>query len=135
MNPHPFIILITGLLIILWAYSSLSKLFDIKKFNHALMTQVFPRWIGKCLLFALPVGEIIIVILLLLPETRLVGMYASMFLMAIFTIYVGGAVFHIYDRHPCACGGLFNRLGWHKHFKLNIMLTLIALAGVILMEL
>ncbi|CAM4423765.1 Methylamine utilisation protein MauE [Pedobacter westerhofensis] len=134
MNPHPFIILITGLLILLWAYASFSKLFDLKQFNHALMIQVFPRWLGKILLFALPISEIALIVLLLIPETRLIGMYSSMFLMALFTLYVGGAVFHIYDRHPCACGGLFGRLGWHKHFKVNIMLTLIALAGVILME-
>jgi len=134
MNPHPFIILITGLLIFLWAYSSFSKLIELKKFHHALMTQVFPRWVGKILLYVLPISEIALVALLLIPQTRLIGMYSSMFMMALFTLYVGGAVFHIYERHPCACGGLFGRLGWHKHFKVNIMLTLIALVGVILME-
>lgn len=99
------------------------------------MTQVFPRWLGKILLYILPLTEIGLIILLLFPDTKLLGMYASLFLMIVFTLYVGGAVFQIYDRYPCACGGLFGRLGWYKHFKVNIILTLIALSGVILMEL
>ena len=135
MNPHPFIIIITGLLIALWAYTAFSKVFNMHKFKQALMTQVFPRWVGKILMYLLPLSEVVLVVLLILPDTRLLGMYASLFLMLIFTLYVGGAVFQIYERYPCACGGLFGRLGWYKHFKLNIMLTFITLVGVILMEL
>ena len=135
MNLHPFIILITGLLVILWGYTAISKLMDLKKFHHALMTQVFPRWIGKILLVALPLSEIILILLLLTPGTRLIGMYSSLFMMILFTLYVGGAVFKLYNRYPCACGGLFARLGWHKHFKVNVVLTIIAMIGVILMEL
>jgi hypothetical protein len=135
MNPHPFIIFITGFLIIMWAYASFSKLFDLPRFQHAMLTQVFPRWVGKIFTYLVPLVEIIIIVLLLIPETRLLGMYSSMFLMFLFTLYVGGAVFQIYERHPCACGGLFGRLGWQKHFKVNIMLTLVALVGVVLMEL
>jgi len=134
MNPHPFIILITGFLILLWVYTAFSKLTDLPRFNHALMTQVFPKWIGKVLLFALPISEIAVVALLLIPETRLLGMYSSLFMMLLFTLYVGGAVFQLYERTPCACGGIFNRLGWQRHFRLNIILTIIALMGVILME-
>jgi hypothetical protein len=135
MNLHPFIILFTGLMIILWAYTAFSKIFNFHKFKQAMVTQVFPSWMGKILMFVLPIIEFAIVALLLFPQTRLIGMYSSLFLMILFTLYVGGAVFHIYDRHPCACGGLFARLGWSKHFKVNIMLTLVALVGVILMEL
>ncbi|SEB21701.1 MauE/DoxX family redox-associated membrane protein [Pedobacter hartonius] len=135
MTPHPFIILITGLLILLWAYAAFSKIFNFHKFSYALKTQVFPPWVGKILLYLLPLVETAFIVLLLVPGTRLLGMYASLFLMVIFTLYVGGAVFQFYERYPCACGGLFARMGWHKHFKVNIMLTIIALAGVILMEL
>ena len=134
MNLHPLIIFVTGLLIILWAYTVYAKLADLHRFQHALMTQVFPKWVGKVLLYLLPLSELVLIVLLILPGTRLLGMYASLFMLVLFTLYVGGAVFHIYDRHPCACGGLFNNLGWHRHFKVNIFLTLIALVGVILME-
>jgi len=135
MNPHPFIIIITGFLVLLWAYASLSKLFNFNKFKHAMSIQVFPPWIGQIMTYLVPTVELVIVALLLITQTRLLGMYASMFLMALFTIYVGGAVFKIYERTPCACGGLFARMKWNRHFKVNIILTIIALAGVLLMEL
>lgn len=135
MNPHPFIILITGLLIILWVYSSFSKLYDLSNFKHAMMTQVFPEWIEKILIYLVPLSEIVMVILLLIPSTRLIGMYSSLFTMIAFTLYVAGTVFGLYERRPCACGGLFSRLGWERHLKVNIVLTLIALVGVLIMEL
>ena len=135
MNPHPFIIIVTGLLVLLWAYAAFSKLFNLPTFKHAMITQVFPKWIGKIFVYLIPLIEIAIIVLLLFPTTRLLGMYASLFLMLAFTIYVGGAVYGVYERRPCACGGLFARLGWMKHFKVNIVLTIIALVGVILMEL
>ena len=135
MNLRPFIVLLTGLLIILWAYAAYSKLSDIKKFRQAMLTQVLPKRIAKLLVVLVPLSEIVLIVLLLFSETRLLGMYASFFMMLAFTLYVGGAVFGMYERRPCACGGLFGRLGWEKHFKVNIVLTLIALFGVILEEL
>ena len=135
MNTHPFIIIITASLVLLWAYTALSKLFELPKFKQAMITQVFPVWIGKIFIYLVPIIELAIVALLLIPKTRLLGMYSSLFLMILFTLYVGGAVFNIYERRPCACGGIFAGLGWNKHFKVNIVLTLIALAGVLLMEL
>jgi hypothetical protein len=135
MNPHPFIILITGLLVILWGYASISKLTNLSEFQHAMMAQVFPKWVGRILIYVVPLAEIAMIVLLLIPSTRLIGMYASLFTMIAFTLYVGGAVFKLYLRTPCACGGLFNKLGWYRHFKVNIVLSLIALVGVVLMEL
>lgn len=135
MNTYPFVIIISGFLVMLWAYSSISKLMYMQAFRHAMLIQVFPKWIGKILTYVLPVVELAMVLLLIFNRTRLFGMYASLFLMGLFTLYVGGAVFKFYDRSPCACGGLFGRLGWRRHFKVNIGLTLVALAGVLLMEL
>ena len=135
MNPHPFIILVTGVLTILWIYAVYSKLSDLTRFKHAMSTQVFPKWVGKILVLIIPLSEILLILLLIIPYTRLIGMYLSFLMMLVFTLYIAGAVFGLYVRRPCACGGLFNRLGWDKHFKVNIVLTLIALIGVILMKL
>lgn len=134
MNLHPFIILVSGLLIILWTYSTYAKLSDLKNFKHAMLSQVFPKWIGKILIISVPLFEIVMVVLLLIPKTRLIGMYSSFFIMLAFTFYVAGAVFGIYSRRPCSCGALFSRLGWERHFKVNIILTLLALAGVLLLK-
>lgn len=135
MNLHPFIIIVSGFFVILWVYSSLSKLVEWAYFKHAMKTQVFPVWVGKILIYILPPVELGVAALLIFDKTRLYGMYASLFLMGAFTLYIAGAVFNVYTKRPCACGGLFTRLGWNRHFKVNIWLTLIATAGILLMEL
>lgn len=134
MNTYPFVIIISILLIIMWAYAAVSKLLDLPAFKQALATQVFPVWIGKILVWVLPISELGLVGLLLFQKTQLLGMYASFGLMLLFTLYVGGAVYNIYDRYPCACGGLFAKLGWKKHFRVNIFFTLISIIGIILLE-
>lgn len=134
MNTYPFIIIISILLIIMWAYAAISKLVEFKAFKQALATQVFPVWIGEILVWVLPIAELAIVALLLFQKTQILGMYASFILMLLFTLYVGGAVYNIYERTPCACGGLFKRLGWGKHFRVNIFFTIISIIGIILLE-
>lgn len=134
MNTYPFVIIVSILLIIMWAYAAVSKLVALQDFKQALATQVFPVWIGKILVWVLPVAELGIAGLLLFKKTQLLGMYASFGLMLLFTLYVGGAVYNIYERYPCACGGLFAKLGWKKHFRLNIFFTLVSIIGIILLE-
>ena len=134
MNTYPFVIIITILLVIMWAYAAISKLLSLAEFKEALATQVFPIWMGMILVWVLPISELIIVGLLLFQKTQLIGMYASFTLMILFTLYVGGAVVNLYERRPCACGGLFGKLGWTKHFYVNIFFTLISIIGIILLE-
>lgn len=128
------ILLITAILILLWAYSSISKFRDLSRFRRGLKSQVFPKWIGEILFWTLPLTELMLIMLLWLPDTRLSGMYISAFLMLSFTIYVGGAVYGFYDRYPCPCGGIFRGMRWNTHLKVNFILSCIAIAGVLLME-
>lgn len=134
MNTYPIVIAISILLVILWTYASLSKFFAFEHFKQAMATQVFPVWIGKILVWLLPLLELALVGLLIFKDTRLTGLYASFALMSLFTLYVAGAVYNIYERFPCACGGLFARLSWKRHYKVNIFFTLIALLGILLLE-
>ncbi|WP_219226848.1 MauE/DoxX family redox-associated membrane protein [Pedobacter antarcticus] len=124
--------IITALFIILWLYAALPKLWGIGYFHEVLKSQAIPRWsIGWIALF-LPLTELTAAGLLLFPSTRLIGMSLSLLLMLIFSIYVSGIIFQVYDKYPCPCGGLFTRMGWRKHLKVNLVLTLIALGGVML---
>ncbi len=132
MHTNPFSLIITFLLILLWLYAAFSKLFNFSKFKQEMSLQVFPPWIGKIFVFLVPFTELLAVILLIVYPFHLTGLYLSFFMLLLFTLYVGGAVFKIYERVPCACGGLFARLNWKMHFRLNIFLSLLALAGILL---
>lgn len=135
MNTIPiFIIVITAILVLLWAYSSISKFLDLPRFRRGLKSQVFPKWMGEVLFWTLPATELILIALLWLPDTRLFGMYLSALLMLSFTIYIGGAVYGFYDRYPCPCGGIFRGMRWNTHLKVNFILTCVSVAGILLME-
>lgn len=125
---------IIALFVALWIYAAVPKLRNIKYFKEVLKSQAIPKWSILWLSWMLPIGELGTMVLLILPETRLIGMYLSLFMMSVFTVYVSGIIYQVYDIYPCPCGGVFSRIGWKNHFKVNLLLTLIAVAGVVLME-
>lgn len=127
------IYLIVALFILLWTYTSLPKFFKFKRYKEILASQAIPKWSVSTLAWLIPIAELAVVGLLLLPQTRLLGLYASFLLMLIFTIYVGGIMLSAYDRYPCPCGAMFRRMGWRKHFRVNIYLSSIALIGILLL--
>jgi hypothetical protein len=125
---------IIALFVALWIYAAVPKLRNIKYFKEVLKSQAIPRWSVPWLSWMLPIGELGTMVLLIVPETKLIGMYLSLFMMSAFTVYVSGIIYQVYDIYPCPCGGVFSRIGWKKHFKVNLLLTLIAVVGVVLLE-
>lgn len=125
---------ITVLFIILWAYTSIPKFFNMKRFWYIMQSQIMPKWLANILYVLLPVFKVGVMMLLIFDETRLSGMYISFLLMLIFTIYIGGAAFNFYKLHLCPCGKIFSRMSWKKHFFVNLALTILALAGCVLIQ-
>ncbi len=122
------------LFVLLWAYTSIPKFFKMKYFHDILGSQAIPKWSVPILTLLIPLLELSVVFMLLFPETRLLGLYFSFALMLIFTVYVSGIIFQVYDRYPCPCGGMFKHMTWRKHLKVNIWLTGTALVGVLMMQ-
>lgn len=127
--------LIVGFFILLWIYAAVPKFFNLKRFSNTLKTQSIPKWLASLLTWTLPATELLIAYLLIVPKTRLMGMYISFLMMLVFTLYVGGIIFQVYKTYPCPCGALFKNMGWNRHFKVNLLITLVALIGIVLMEL
>jgi len=126
--------IITGLLILLFTYASVSKLVDLKRFTWQLNNQPFPDFWTPFLIWAIPGIELIISAALMFERTRRIGMWASFALMTTFTIYVLLAVLKIFERVPCSCGGVLEKMGWAMHLYFNIFFTLLSLAGIFLMN-
>src|SRR6185503_3637392 len=76
--------IICSLLIILFIYSSLSKLSAYDKFSVQLSKSPFITSYYKLVAWGIPAGEIVIAFLLAIKRTRLIGLYASFFLMSLF---------------------------------------------------
>ncbi|HTE26018.1 MauE/DoxX family redox-associated membrane protein [Flavitalea sp.] len=119
-----------SLFIVLFLYTAVSKLLDYRSF-YATM-DIMPLLKGKGFILApsIIVSEIIISFVLLIPALRVLGLYCSLALMSVFTIYLLFAVMSGYSL-PCNCGGVLRQLSWKQHLLFNIAFVLVAISGIV----
>lgn len=118
------------LLIVLFTYTAFSKWLNMDAHLYAMRNQPFSRPVNDFLAYALPVVEIITVILLVINSTRLLGLYISLLLMALFTAYVSAVLLNFFGRVPCSCGGVIEQLGWKEHLVFNIFFLSISIVAI-----
>jgi len=114
--------IIAILFMILFLYTGISKLMDHNVFKAQLEESPVMGPFSAIIAWGLPLLEILIAIILLLPVYRLKGLYASLFLMIVFTIYVIVLV-SFSDQLPCSCGGILQELSWKQHIVFNCLFT------------
>lgn len=118
------------LLVVLFMYTSVSKFIDFRGFTSDLNNQPFPNSLTPFLKWAIPVTEIAIVAALVYGRTRLIGLYASLVLMSMFTIYTALVLFHVFEYVPCSCGGVIKYLTWPQHLIFNAFFVVISYMAV-----
>jgi putative oxidoreductase len=123
---------IVALLIMLFLYASISKFLDFKTFIDQMNNQPLPNSWTPFLVWAIPGLEIAISLSLLFEYTRLLGLYASLILMILFTVYTGIILLHFFPYIPCSCGGVIQKLTWTQHLILNLSYVSLSLLGIIL---
>jgi hypothetical protein len=120
--------LLTGLLVLLFLYTGLSKILDFKNYALSMRFQHMPDWITGPMIYILPAAELIVSVLMIRDKSRLPGLYAFLIMMIGFTLYVGAILLHLFAKRPCACGGVIKSLGWGPHILLNsVFITLAAI--------
>jgi hypothetical protein len=110
---------ISGLLILLFLYTGLSKLFEHRTFAFSLGKSPLLSPFADFISIALPIGEIILAGLLLFKRTQLLGLWLSLGLMSLFTIYLTYMV-SFADKLPCSCGGVIAKMSWNQHIFFNL---------------
>lgn len=123
--------IISALLVLLFAYAAVSKLADYETFKFQLGRSPYVTKMAGFIAWALPLAELIIVALLLIKRTQLIGLYASFFLMALFTGYIY-AMLHFSYYVPCSCGGVLSMMSWNQHLLFNIVFTALAFTGILI---
>ncbi|MET6999410.1 MauE/DoxX family redox-associated membrane protein [Chitinophaga defluvii] len=131
MKRRAIIEIICSLLAILFVYTGLTKLFNYSEFRFQLGRSPFVQPIAGLISDTLPAFELIVVLLLTIRYTRLVGLYASFFLMVLFTGYIW-AMLHYSYYVPCSCGGILEELTWNDHLLLNSAYTVLSFIGIVL---
>ncbi|AMP99053.1 hypothetical protein AY601_2152 [Pedobacter cryoconitis] len=117
---------------LLFCYAALSKLTNFATSRSEMLNQVFPESIALILVWVVPITELFIVALLLYKPLRLMGFYASLILLSLFTIYIAITMTGVFGRIPCSCGGILKHMSYSVHLIFNVFFLLLALAGILL---
>ncbi|HUB59485.1 MAG TPA: MauE/DoxX family redox-associated membrane protein [Puia sp.] len=118
------------LLITLFSYTAINKLFGLTRFRFQL--SLFPWLRVHPLPIALTIigAEIGIVVLLMTPRRILIGFIAALILLSLFTTYLLIMLLTT-SNLPCTCGGVLEQLSWPQHLVLNLLFMGIAILGLV----
>lgn len=120
--------LITGLLVFLFLYTALTKLYDVSRFAAAMRHNSILAPYADILKWVVPITEIIIVILLCVAQTRRMGIFISAILLALFAGYISYMLIKDSDL-PCTCGGILESMSWRQHLMFNLSMSTLSVAA------
>lgn len=124
------ITLFSLLLTIIFVYTAVSKLVHLDLFQWRLERMPYIASYASLISWGVPFLELVIAGLLWFPKYRKTALYASLVLLALFTIYII-IVLKYSDSIPCSCGGVISALGWKDHIILNISFMVLSLMGIL----
>lgn len=129
-----YINFVTAVLLFLFVYTALNKLFDFNFFRATLSTQPAIGKSAYWVSWMIIIPELMISILLFIPRYRMIGLICSVFLLMVFTMYIVYMLFK-YPHLPCSCGGVISKMSWAQHMFFNIALIVLGSAAVYLKKL
>ncbi|WP_421940603.1 MauE/DoxX family redox-associated membrane protein [Pedobacter sp.] len=123
----PFSFLPSVMLVMLWTYAGLSKLVGLERFTQQLelMPVGLLQRAAPLLAWGLPMFELLLAVLLLLPKSRRIALIVSGILLIVFEIYITGMLLSGREL-PCTCGGLISQLRWKEHLIFNAVFILLS---------
>jgi hypothetical protein len=110
----------------LFLYTAYAKIIDHDRFLNGLTRVHLISGFAVFISFAIPVIEIIVAFLLLIPQAAKLGLYSFITVMLSFTIYIISAM--IWEKNlPCRCGGAIEKLSWGQHIWFNLAFIILAI--------
>lgn len=113
----------------LFLYTAYAKIVDHDRFLHGLTRVHLITGFAVFISFAVPIVEIIVALLLLIPQTAKIGLYSFIAVMSSFTLYILSAM--IWEQNlPCHCGGAIEKLSWSQHIWFNLAFIALAILAL-----
>lgn len=119
----------SNVLILLYSYTAMSKLIGYEVFKANLSRSPLMGHGAGTIAWLLPAAELIVVLLLFFEATRRAGLYASLFLLVLFTSYLLYMILFV-DDLPCSCGGVLSKMSWQQHIWFNLFFIVINVLGL-----
>ena len=129
MKKLPVVHIVSSLLILLFAYTAISKLLVYRAFTRTLSESPLIHNGADTIAWLLPAAELIVVLLLFFEPTRNAGLYASLLLLVLFTLYLQYMVLFVADV-PCSCGGVLSKMSWHQHVWFNLFFIVLNVLAI-----
>ena len=128
------IIVLRWLCMGLFLYTAYAKIVDHHRFLNGLTRVHIISHFAVFISFAVPLVEILVALLLLIPQTAKTGLICFIAVMSSFTIYIISAM--IWEKQlPCHCGGAIEKLSWSQHIWFNLAFIAIAISALRLIKL
>jgi uncharacterized membrane protein YphA (DoxX/SURF4 family) len=129
LKKNTLIEIIAILYMSMFLYTAFSKWSDytMTREQMALMPALEP--VAHIVVWLLPATEIVLTLLIFIPQTRRTGLYAATILMILFTIYIIYMML-FYPHLPCSCGGFLTELSWPGHLVFNGAFIVLGILGI-----
>lgn len=131
-HPKEFVLqVLTFALLCLWIYVGSKKVFTYSEFRASMIKQPFADQYGIVLSYMLPVLELSIGILFIFERAKTLGLWLTILLMLIFSVYITLALLDTWGSIPCDCILEFP-ISWKAHLWINGVITIASIAGLML---
>jgi hypothetical protein len=128
-----FINTVYFLFIAMFLYAAFSKWLGFNVYASQMKHQPFPEWMSSILVWAIPISEVIVVLLMIITKTSKLGLMIATAMMIAFSIYIALILLHIFgDKIPCSCGGAISQFTWPQHLVFNLFFVIMGVIAVYL---
>jgi hypothetical protein len=125
--------LVASFYVLLFLYTAIMKLRNPDAFSSNMYQVPLLRPVSNMLAVSLPVVEIMISLILIIPRTRLLGIWLATSLMGIFSIYII-YIFYTMNDLPCSCGGIIQQMSWKAHLIFNLILFILGTSCLVMQK-
>jgi hypothetical protein len=127
------ILIICLLCVFLFLYTAYAKLVEHTRFLNGLYHVKAIRRFALYISWLVPLAEIVVAILLIVPRTLKWGLYSFISLTTLFTVYILSMLLWA-SKLPCHCGGAIEKLSWGQHVWFNLAFIALAIFALRLLK-
>lgn len=125
--------LIILICLFLFLISAYTKIEDHERFSRGLANVELIGAHATLISWMVPIAEIGVSLLLIIPKTHKWGLYGFTSLMIVFTVYILSMLLWE-EKLPCHCNLIIEKLSWTAHLWFNVGFIVLALCAIWLMK-
>ncbi|MBV8255992.1 MAG: hypothetical protein JO154_25580 [Chitinophaga sp.] len=124
MKKEVIIEIISFLVAAMFLYTGIMKLREYDVFKWVISSSPLLHSVAPVVARVVPILEVVVALMLVIPATRVKGLYIAFAMMVAFTIYIA-VLLTMASKLPCSCGGVLESMSWSQHLVFNILVTLL----------